>query len=253
MNKKINTLIVDDEIGAIRTLSGMLNTYYPQINILDNAQTVNDGVDKVKKLQPQLVFLDVEMPPFGSGFDFLEKCKDFSFGVIFTTAYPNYAIKAINDIQPWGYLVKPYSVDHLGAAIETAEEKIRQNEKAKNDPHYTPTLIVSDFRKGKIVVLINSILYCKADGSSTHIYYLKNDKIVSLITSSTLKSMEPLLPIESFYRCHHSYIVNLNFIDKVKSSGRNGVIYLHYGIEVPISISKKDAFVIQFSKFHDKK
>ncbi len=250
MKKKINVLLVDDEIGAIRTLKGMLQKYFPQINVLGTAQTVNDGVQKALKHIPDLVFLDIEMPPFGSGFDFLDRCKGIKFGIIFTTAFPEYAVKAINDIQPWAYLVKPFSVDSLRKAIEKAEEKIKAIEEKNPNRLKQTSLIVPDFRKGKVVVPAADIIYCQADGSSADIYYLKNKEVVSIGISKILKVLESQLPKDSFFRSHHSFLVNLTFVDRLKQTGRNGRVYLKHNIDVPLSVLKRDIFSKKLSAFH---
>ncbi len=253
MKKKIKALLVDDEIGAIRTLRGMLQKYFPQIHILGFSHSVNDGVQKAIDLNPDLVFLDIEMPPFGSGFDFIEKCEknNIRFGVVFTTAYPKYAIKAINDIQPWAYLVKPFSIDSLGKAIEKAEEKISMLEEDGNNHFKQTSIVIPDLRKGKIVVPVADIVFCQADGSSADIYYLKNKEVVSVSISNTLKFLESQLPEDSFFRSHHSFLVHLAFVDRLKQTGRNGQVCLKHNIEVPISVLKLDAFSKKLAAFHN--
>lgn len=250
MSKKINVLIVDDEISAIKTLTGILNQYFPHINILDSAQTVNDAYEKAMRHQPDLVFLDVQMPPLGSGFDFLNKCKDFCFGIIFTTAYPQYAIQAINENhKPWGYLIKPISVNKLGQALAMAEEKINAQEKNKEEYLANKKLFIYDLKKGIISIPILNIIFCKADGSTTALYYQKEKKYVKLTTSKILKELEQLLPTNIFCRCHHSYIVNLNTVEEFESTGRNGLVHLKNENKVPVSISKLDFFNEQLSEF----
>ncbi len=251
--KKINALLIDDEISAIKTLRGMLQKYFPQVNIMDISHTVNDAHQKIMKHQPDLIFLDVEMPPFGSGFDLLKKCGAYSFGIIFTTAYPKYAIKAINEIQPWAYLVKPFSVNDLSKAIETAEEKIItiiNND--KEDIFQKTRIVIPDARKGNIVIPVEDILYCKASGAMADLFYLKDNEVVTFTASRTLKDLEEHLPTRGFCRCHHSYLVNLAFIDRYEQTGRNGIIHLKNKTEIPISVSKMETFVEQFYVFNKK-
>ena len=241
--KKIRTLLVDDEISALRTLSGMLRNYCPQIEIVATASSVKEAMEKVKLYPPQLVFLDVEMPPFGSGFDFLKQCEDEKFGVVFTTAYPKYAIKAINSIQPWAYLVKPFSVDQLRAAVKVAEEKTRASEKING------SIVVADQRKGNVVVQIADIQYCKADSGITEIHYSNQNGLARIIVSRSLKDMMTELPSEFFCRCHHGYLVNMLAIERYEHTGRNGIIYLKKGGEIPISIGKKEEFKTDFEAY----
>lgn len=245
--KKINTFIIDDEISAINTLRGMLENYFTDIQVVEEARTVNDALFKLQRSKPDLVFLDIEMPPFGSGFDFLEKAGEPSFGVIFVTAYPKYAIQAINYAQPWGYLVKPFSVSDLAKVIEIAKEKILQINDAQ--PARQAGLLVADARKGNIVIKFSDIIHCQADGATTDIYYQKNGATARITASKTLKDIEEQLPATAFCRSHHSYLVNLAFIERYVQTGRNGIIHLRNGVEVPISVGKMEAFETHFSNF----
>ena len=248
----INALLVDDEISAIKTLRGMLEKYFPQINVIEIAHTVNDAYAKILEYGPDLVFLDIEMPPFGSGFDLLNKCGEYKFGIIFTTAYPKYAIQAINEIQPWAYLVKPFSINDLSKAIETAEEKIISAQKSKDSNFQNTRIVIPDARKGNIVIPVEDILYCKAGGAMADLFYLKNKEIVTFTASRTLKDLEEQLPGEIFCRSHHSFLVNLIFIDRYEQTGRNGMIHLKNQTKIPISVSKMDSFTEQFYAFNNK-
>lgn len=247
--KKINTLIVDDEESAINTLRGMLSNYFPQIEVVAVATNVDEALLKAAAHQPQLVFLDVEMPPFGSGFDFLEKCTNRTFGVIFVTAYPKYAIKAINDAQPWGYLVKPYSVGELTVAIQKAEEKIREQKDLNSLLSEEHSLVLPDARKGNVVIRTKDVIYCEADGTTTDIFYQKDGKTSKFTASRTLKDIEEQLPVRNFCRSHHSYVVNLALVERYERTGRNGIVHFKNGSKAPISVGKLDDFEERFLRF----
>ncbi len=247
--KKINTFIIDDEISAINTLRGMLESYFPQVHIMEEARSVSDALFKLQRSQPDLVFLDIEMPPFGNGFEFLEKSPNPSFGVIFVTAYPNHAVKAINHVQPWGYLVKPYSVGDLAKAIQNATTKIEELKSAQTVNPETQGILISDARKGNVVIKVGDIVYCQADGATTDIFYLKDGKMTRFTASKTLKDIEELLPAQFFCRCHHSFLVNFSFIERYVQTGRNGIIHLRTKAEVPISVGKMESFEVQFANF----
>ncbi|MCF8245202.1 MAG: LytTR family DNA-binding domain-containing protein [Saprospiraceae bacterium] len=247
--KKINAFIIDDEISAINTLRGMLERFFPQVKVLEEARSVSDALLKLQRSQPDLVFLDIEMPPFGTGFEFLEKCQNPNFGVIFVTAYPNYAVQAINQIQPWGYLLKPYSVADLASTIQSASAKIEQMEREQKASPASQSILISDARKGNVVIKVGDIIYCQADGATTDIFFLKAGKTTRFTASKTLKDVEELLPSSIFSRSHHSYLVNLSFIERYAHTGRNGVIHLRTGDEVAISVGKMEAFEAQFNNF----
>lgn len=247
---QINALIVDDETGAVNTLRGMLGEFCPQVKIVGEANSVDEALRAVAQLHPELVFLDIEMPPFGNGFDLLKPFAQLPFGVIFTTAYPQYAVEAINTVQPWAYLVKPYRVVDLMAAVQAAGEKIQQKaiEPAGASPDKSG-IIIADSRKGNLVLRTRDILYCHADGSTTDIMLLRQGKSEKISASRTLKELEQELPMAFFCRTHNSFLVNMAHIERWERTGRNGVIHLPHGARVEISVQRMDFFVQQFTAF----
>lgn len=246
----IRALIVDDEMGAINTLRGMLQQYCPQVNIVEASSSVRHAVLAVRQYHPDLVFLDIEMPPVGSGFDVLKDVQEFRFGVIFTTAYPKYAIQAINSVQPWAYLVKPYSVAELKAAVQTAEEKMREQHRGDLQKAVLQRLIIQDSRKGTLVIPAGDIVYCKADGSFTHIYILKNLVLEKITSSRHLGELESELPELLFCRTHHSFLLNLLFVERFERTGRNGMIHLSCtNAQVDVSVAKMDHVATRLEDF----
>ena len=174
--RNIKALLVDDETGALNTLGGMLGQYCPQVKVVATARSVDEALRAAAAWKPDLVFLDIQMQPFGNGFDFLDRAREkATFGVIFTTAFPEYALKAIKAAQPWAYLVKPFSVNDLVEAVEVAEEKLRDS------IHYS--IVVTDSRKGNQILRVRDILYCEADGATTDIFLLRNNKIEKITAS----------------------------------------------------------------------
>lgn len=247
---KINTLIVDDEIGALKSLTYMLEAYCPNIRVVCATTLMSEAVQAANNMRPDVVFLDIEMPP-NNGFDFLKQCPNHDFGVIFTTAYPQYAIKAINAIQPWSYLVKPFSVAQLLEAVKIAQDKIVLKHKSVLQVAEKQGVIIHDSRKGTIVLQAGNILYCKAEGSFTEFYLLKNDSVVKITSSGHLGEFEAELPKSLFCRTHHSYLVNLAYVDRFERTGRNGLIYLSRdGIEVHVSVSKMDYFAKRLTAYY---
>jgi len=239
---KITTLILDDEIGALKSLKYMLEAYCPNIRVVCATTQMSEAINAVTSMNPELVFLDIEMPP-NNGFDFLKHCSNLDFGVVFTTAYPQYAIKAINAIQPWSYLIKPYSVAELIDSVKIAEDKIVTKHKSVLQAAEKQALIIHDSRKGTLVLPAGNILYCKAEGSFTEFYISKNDGVEKITSSGHLGEFEEQLPENLFCRTHHSYLVNMAFVNRFERTGRNGTIYLTKdGIMVNVSVSKMDYF-----------
>jgi two-component system LytT family response regulator len=251
MYRTIRALIVDDEISAINTLRGMLSMYCQQINVVGEAASVPEALDAAAALKPDLVFLDIEMPPSGSGFDFLKKAASVDFGVIFTTAYSQYAVQAINATQPWFYLVKPYSVSSLQKAVQIAEERLRDRQMlAEAQLSDSQGLTVTDTRKRTSVLRFRDILYCEADGSTSDIVVQqRRDRLEKHTVYRTLRELEAELPDASFCRTHHSFIVNMAHIKHYERTGRNGVIFLDNGEEVNISVDRMKYFVQKFEAF----
>jgi len=247
----VTALIVDDEIGAVNALRQMLGEYCPQVKTVGAAITIKEAVNAAAALRPQLVFLDIEMPPLGSGFDFLAHCAEISFGVIFTTAYPQYAIQAINTVQPWAYLVKPFSVKELREAVKIATEKIWLQNHTALQAAGRQGLVLHDSRKGTIVLYAGDILFCKASGSFTEFYVFRNNKLEKVTSSGGLGEFEEKLPGGLFCRTHHSYLVNLAHIARLERTGRNGVLHMaNTDLRAGVSVAKMDHFFYCLESFY---
>lgn len=247
--RKINTLLIDDEISAINTLRGMLTQYCPQVKIVGEACSTGEAIQQITRHKPDLIFLDIEMPPYGNAFDLLKQMREPEFGVIFTTAYPQYAIEAINTVQPWAYLVKPYSVKSLEAAVKIAGEKLLEEGNMSSDHHERLGFFINDSRKGTIVIRFHEVLFCNSDGSVVEITLLRNNKLEKITTYRTLKELENDFEDQPFCRTHHSYIVNLSHILRFEKTGRNGIIHLTNGIRVGISVQKMAEFEQRFEQY----
>jgi two-component system LytT family response regulator len=249
--KKIRALLIEDEPGALKALRGMLTEYCPQIEISGEAMSIEEAMKEMARIKPELIFLDIELQPSGDGFDFLNLATQFKFGVIFTTAYPQHAVKAINIVQPWAYLIKPFSVDSLLKAVTVAQLKITEGQIAdrKAQRYGHQGIIIQDNRKGNIVLKVQEILYCKSDRATIEIFIQRYNKTERHIVYNTLKDFEDQLPDTLFCRTHHSYIVNLAFIDRYEGSRHARVIYLHNGVEIPISIQKLEQFEQKMSAY----
>ena len=112
----IKAIIIDDEMHCLKTLSMLLKEYCPDVQVVKQCDNAEDGIEAVKKLKPDLVFLDIEMPHM-NGFEMLEKFSEISFALIFTTGYDQYAIKAFR-FSALDYLLKPIEPKELKKAVE---------------------------------------------------------------------------------------------------------------------------------------
>lgn len=237
----IKAIIVDDEPYCCESLGTLLQRYCPQVNVIDICY---NGVSALKAIQedaPQLVFLDVEMPKM-NGFDLLEKLDEINFQLIFTTSYDQYAIKAIR-YSALDYLLKPIDRDELQKAIQRVVHHLRnplpeQIEMLLNKlrPGTPVSKIAIPTLEGLHMIMVDSVISCTADSNYT-ILYLKNKQKV--IASRTLKEIEEMLEEFSFARVHHSFLVNLNEVEKY-IRGEGGYVLMSDGSTIDVSRSRKE-------------
>ena len=245
----IKAIIIDDEVHCIDTLSILLADYCPEVEVMDKCMSAKKGLEAIEKFKPDLVFLDIEMPVM-NGFELLEQFKQIPFSVIFTTSYDQYAIKAIR-FSALDYLLKPIDPKELITAIQKVQtQKVHpspdqfrmlidhvQNRGTKFTRVAIPT---SD---GFELIPVEEIIYCEADDNYTHLF-LKNKK--RIVACRTLKEIEEqLTDFLSFIRVHHSYMVNLNEVNKYVR-GEGGYLIMSDGTTVNVSRSRKDALMRLF-------
>ena len=167
----IKAIIIDDEIRCIQSLRHLIEEYCPLVQIIDECPSAKEGLKSIKSLNPTLVFLDIEMP-WMNGFELLEVFDSIDFNVIFTTAYNDFAVKAFR-ISAIDYLLKPVDPEELISAIEKVIAKTSQGITkehfeilAKNlHPKSLLQRVALPVGNTFQFVLLNDILYCKADGS----------------------------------------------------------------------------------------
>jgi len=251
----INCLIIDDEEMNLKLLRQMLETHCRQIKILGTSSCAKTGLQMIEELNPQLVFLDVEMPHM-NGFDLLQKLEPVSFEVIFVTAYSHYAVEAFEH-HATGYITKPINTEKLVSAVNTAikrveEKKINKNLFSlleQNTKQPVPDKIPLSTTNGLIFVKIADVMYCESSGNYTHFFLCDEKKIV---VSRQLGEYEKLLPENNFTRIHDKYIINLNYIKEyIKGSG--GEVVLENGKEIPVATRRKEDFLARFEKWIKRK
>ncbi len=243
---ELRVVIIEDEKHSLDTLSHLLLDFCENITILGTAANVTNGISLIKETNPDLVFLDIELHS-GTGFDILQKLEDISFEVIFTTAFEQYAIKAIK-FSSVDYLLKPIDLEELQTAIQKV--KSRQNSKVsirqiknlvKNleGQNIKDKKICLSTQEGMEFVKVLDIRYCKANGSYT-IFSIKGQP--DQLVSKNLKEFELLLQEYDFMRVHNSYLINLREVKKyIKSEG--GYIIMNNNDHVHLSPRKKELFL----------
>lgn len=215
----MKVIIIEDEKIASDLLQQMLLEIDATIEIADRCYDLSSGVKSIKKQEPELVFLDVELPVY-SGLQLLDFFNedDINFKIIFTTASNQHAIQAF-EMSAIDYVLKPIQPDKLKQAInkykEQASFKSHENLSALTQNIQTPNIkkIVIPVAAGFEILNINDIIYIKAEGSYTKIY-LSNS--ISYTMSKNLKYFESVFETNTaFVRIHRSYLVNINFITRI--------------------------------------
>jgi two-component system, LytTR family, response regulator len=237
-------IIIDDVEQARNTLKKDLGTYCPEVNVIGEAGGVVEGAKLIRKLQPDVIFLDIQMQD-GTGFDLLELLDEIHFKIIFTTASDAHAIKAFR-FSAVDYLLKPIDPDELKASVEklgqlqpSGKENVKlllNNIREKGKKHNRLALHTQD----KIhIVNISDIIRCEANVNYTEFFFTGGKK---LLVTRTLKDFDELLADSGFFRVHQSHLVNTHFIKEfVKGDG--GYLIMNDGSSVPVS-SRKRAEVI---------
>ncbi|MFT4610865.1 MAG: two-component system LytT family response regulator [Glaciecola sp.] len=243
----MQVVIIDDEPKARKLLQILIQENCPKVTTIFIAEDLLSGVDVIKKEQPQIVFLDIEMPEH-SGleiFDFIDPLNH-NFEIIFTTAYSEYAIKAF-ELSAVDYLLKPLRADKLVDAIEKAIQNIDKSHINIKLEELQKSLKSSNFKKiglpvadGIKFVNFEDIILLKADGMYTRVSLQNASEI---LISKPLKHFEELLEtIPAFYRPHRSFLINLKFI-KEYSKKDGGYIIMDNNESVSISKDKKEEFL----------
>lgn len=241
----IRVIIVDDEKTSRDTLIGLLGRYCKNVEVIGQADGVASGIEVIRKNTPDVVFLDIQMPD-GSGFRLLEDIGEVNFEVIFTTAYDQYAIKAIK-YSALDYLLKPVVPDDLVNAVKKAEQKKNLGQMSQNiktllenlSQQNEPRKIVLSTAEKMHIVEIDDILRCESDDYYTR-FFFKDGK--TLLISKTLKENEELLGEKYFIRPHKSHLVNIKYIKGfLKNDG--GYIVMSDGTKVPVSRRKREYVV----------
>jgi two-component system LytT family response regulator len=242
----IKAVIIDDEPDCCEVLTTLINRYCPEISIIGIANTPEEGEKLLlNNGDVQLLFLDIQMPRM-NGFELLEKLKPVNFGIIFTTSYDQFAIKAIR-FSALDYLLKPVDKDELRAAVTRAIKQI-------NQPFREQLEILMQSLQGKAgiesrialptmeglqIIAPASIISCASSSNYTILSLKENQK---LMISRTLKEIEEMLEPYSFLRVHHSHLVNLAEIRKYVR-GEGGNLIMSDGSSIDVSRSKKESLL----------
>jgi len=245
----MTALLVDDEKHCRDVLSLLLKRYCPGVHILAQCASGQEGQTAIDTLRPDLVFLDIEMPGM-SGFEMLETCHYSAFRVIFTTAFNEYAIKAIRH-NALDYILKPIDKDELIRAVAKAEQALIAHAPTQIDQFlgYLHSQRAGDrialpTMEGLQIIQSQEIYYCESDGGYTR-FALRNGQII--LISKTLKEVEEVLESKGFCRVHHSYLINLRYVQRY-IRGDGGEVVMENNKTLPVSRNKKQEFLSLLEK-----
>lgn len=226
MAEPINVLLVDDEPEACENLHNILIQFVTEkINVLGYAYSTAEAEEKILNLNPDAIFLDIEMPN-ENAFQFLERFSAISFEIVFVTAYDEYAIRAFK-LNAVDYILKPINIDDLKKAIEKLKERVTYrkiiNVNARGYNELAQQINLGK-KQSQIILRDNntwetlsfkSIVYLKAMGSYSKIFYMHQGEERNILMSRSISEYEELLPKEAFFRVHRSYLVNCDYVQKL--------------------------------------
>jgi two-component system LytT family response regulator len=234
----IRALIVDDEQSCRDSLRNILQNYCEEVEITDTSDSVEDAYAKILLTKPDVVFLDIMMPP-SDGFALLNKFKSADFEVVFTTAYDEFAIQAIKH-SAMDYILKPVNVSEIVNAVARIKEKksARQQQKQPIQRIALPTKESIQFIEPSLII------HAESEAGHKTIFYLKNGK--QMLINKDLAEYEALLLPYGFFRPHRSHIINCLEVKEYVPDRSGGCAIMTDGKIVPVGLKRKDEFLALF-------
>ncbi len=243
----MRTIIIDDEVDSLESLSAELQLYCPDIEIVAVCDSAEKGRAAILAKEPELVFLDIEMP-FMNGFELLESLDEIFFDIIFVTAYDEYAVRAF-DFNVVDYILKPIIKINLIRAVEKVQNKTELNINQVKLQALINNIniqagnslenIALPSSTGFIFVHISEIIYIKSESNYTWVFINSGEKY---LLSKTLKECAKLIPFPQFFRSHRSFLVNMNYV-KQYIKGQGGYLILKDGTNIPVSRKNRNALI----------
>lgn len=239
----LRAVIIDDEKNAVTAMEIAIKEYCPEVEIIGTALSAKDGIKEIQNKNPDLVFVDIEMPQM-TGLEMIEQFENRKFEVIFVTAYNQFAIKAFK-VNATDYLLKPINILELINAISRIADRIEKQGVSQVNVEQVKVEKLKVALAGKLTlptatgseyINIKDIIRIEADGSYSKIYTIDNK---SRVVTKSLKSLEDSLEGESFFRCHNSYLINVEYIKKYNPVKDKGSIEMVDDSNIPVARSVK--------------
>ena len=244
----LKAIIIDDEPDCVKLLALQLKMYCKQVEVVSECTQSEDGLESIGQLQPDLVFLDIEMPRM-NGFQMLESLDVIDFALVFVTAYDKFAVKAFR-FSAIDYLLKPIDANDLIAAVKKAERNqktdVRQlgllKQHLQSAEKAFPDKIALPYQNGVIFTEIKSVLYCEADSNYTR-FFLSDGQ--QYLVSKTLRDIQTVLEERNFLRVHRQYLVNLDQIKRFVK-GEGNYLIMADDKNIPVARNQKERLVEKF-------
>jgi len=235
-----SAVIIDDEEDGINVLVHFLRDFTSlKVKVTGTASNLDEGIQIIKNTNPDIVFLDIDMPG-KNGMAIYNYFDEPTFKIVFVTAYQQYAIGALNHSAS-GYLLKPVSFIDLQELLQKVSKELIHEQQQRELEDKLNVLcaadivgknIILDVENGFIMENTKNIEYCYANQSySVVVLHTKKE----IIVTKPLKSLQELLPQNQFYRTHKSYLVNVFYIRKF-FRGNESYVILKSGVKIPVSV-----------------
>lgn len=241
-------IIIDDEADSVKLLTLQLKMYCPQVQVIAGCTDTADGLQQIKTLQPNIVFLDIEMPVM-NGFQLLEKLGTINFSLVFVTAYDQFAVKAFR-FSALDYLLKPIDGKDLQAAVQKAMQRhwpVQQQltmlkDQVQGTQKSHPGKIALPYQNGVSFVEVENIVYCESENNYTRFYTTDGQQH---LVSKNLGDIQDVLEDRNFVRVHRQYLVNLDHIKKYVR-GEGNYLVLSNDANIPVARSQKEKLIERF-------
>ena len=242
----LKAILIDDEIDCVQLLALQLKEHCPGVQVIGQYTTPEEGLQAIRTQNPDMVFLDVEMPRM-NGFQLLEQIENVAFSLIFVTAYNEFALKAFR-YSALDYLLKPLNISQLCEAVRKAENRQPIDQHQLSLLRYQlkegklPSKFAVPTQHGVIFVELSDLIYCEADSNYTRLV-LSTGK--THLLSKTLRYVQEILEERNFLRVHRQYLINLEHI-KSYHKGDGSYLVLTGDISIPVAKNQKERLIQKF-------
>ncbi|MBC7920192.1 MAG: response regulator [Ferruginibacter sp.] len=242
----MKVILIDDEPDCVRLLNLQLTDHCPQVQIVAQCTSSEEGLDLIRSLRPDVVFLDIEMPRL-NGFQLLARVEEINFSVIFVTAYNEFALKAFR-FSALDYLLKPIDTPDLLAAVAKAEQRQRVDQRQldllrlQHQSGQYPQKLAVHHQGGVVFLELKHVVYCESDSNYTKVVLADGKQY---LLTKTLREVQEFLEERNFLRVHRQYLINLDHI-KMFVKGEGHYLVMSNEANIPVSKNQKNRLLQRF-------